>query len=174
MFRHLILLLPLVALTMHVAHVLAQGAFPAPLPGESAAPPSKALLFPQAPSVVGNSSDACKDFIPLREEADRRGKLIKAASERHVPPEEACRLVQDFYRSEIKMIEYVEANSNKCEIPRQVAEMLSAGHKNTEAIQTRVCSAALEARENCPSLPDVLGPPKREPPGPVGDFDKLR
>ena len=32
-------------------------------------------------------------FVPLRQQAEARGKLIKAASERHAPPEEACKLI---------------------------------------------------------------------------------
>src|SRR5271156_2218201 len=66
--------------------------------------------------------DACmKEFVPLRKEAEERGKLIKAASERHAPPDEECKLIGNFGESEIKMIKYVEANSTKCGVPPQVA-----------------------------------------------------
>ena len=58
-----------------------------------------------------------KNFMPLREEAEKRGKLIKAASERHAPPDEACKLIESFGQAEIKMIKYVEANFAKCGIP---------------------------------------------------------
>ena len=61
-----------------------------------------------------------KDFLPLREEAEKRGKLIKAASDRHAAPEEACKLIENFGQAEIKMIKYVEANATKCGIPPQV------------------------------------------------------
>ena len=62
----------------------------------------------------GGRSDACmKDFMPLREEAEKRGKLIKAASDRHAPPEEACKLIENFGQAEIKMIKYVEANCDE-------------------------------------------------------------
>ncbi len=47
--------------------------------------------------------------MPLREEAEKRGKLIKAASERHAPPDEACKLIGNFGQAEIKMIKYVES-----------------------------------------------------------------
>ena len=50
-----------------------------------------------------------KEFVPLREEAEKRGKLIKAASERHAPPDEACKLIGNFGQAEIKMIKYVES-----------------------------------------------------------------
>jgi hypothetical protein len=105
--------------------------------------------------------DACmKEFVPLRKEAEERGKLIKAASERHAPPDEACKLIGNFSLSEIKMIKYVDANSTKCGIPPQVADQLRAGHKNTEVMQKKICAAAQQAQRGGPA-------------GPVGDFDHI-
>ena len=40
------------------------------------------------------------------------------------------------------MIKYVEANAAKCGIPPQIAEQLRTGHKNTEAMQKKVCAVA--------------------------------
>ena len=76
-----------------------------------------------------------KGFVPLREEAERRGKLIKAASDRKAPPDEACKLIKNFGQAETKMIQYVETNSAKCGIPPQIADQLKNGHKNTEKMQ---------------------------------------
>ena len=45
-----------------------------------------------------------KGFVPLREEAERRGKMIKAASDRKAPPDEACKLIKNFGQAELKMI----------------------------------------------------------------------
>ena len=118
-------------------------------PPMAAAPPS------------GGPAEACmKGFIPLREEAEKRGKLIKAASERHAPPEEACKLIAGFSQSELKMINYVETNATKCGIPAQVAEQLKTGHKNTEGMQKRVCNVAEQIKTRGPggpSLSEVLG-----------------
>jgi hypothetical protein len=97
-----------------------------------------------------------KEFVPLREEAEKRGKLIKAASERRATPEETCKLIGNFGQSEIKMIKYIEANS-ACGIPPEIADRLKAGHKNTEAMQRKVCAVARQT----------------EPAGPVGDFDDI-
>ena len=58
-----------------------------------------------------------KNFVPLREEAEKRGKMIKAASERRAPPDEACKLIGNYSKAEQKMISYVEANAAKCGIP---------------------------------------------------------
>jgi hypothetical protein len=99
-------------------------------------------------------------FVPLREEAEKRGKLIKAAGERHAPPDEACKLITNFGQAEIKMINYVEKRAAKCGIPPQVADQLKTGHKNTENMQKKVCGFAQQAQQRGPagpSLSEVLG-----------------
>ena len=102
-----------------------------------------------------------KGFIPLREEAERRGKLIKAAGERHAAPDEACKLIGSFGQAEAKMIKYVETYSAKCGIPPQIADQLKNGHKNTEAMQKKVCAVAQQGGQQrgpaAPSLSEVLG-----------------
>jgi hypothetical protein len=101
-----------------------------------------------------------KGFVPLREEAEKRGKLIKAASDRHAPPDEACKLIGNFGQAEIKMIKYVETNSSKCGIPPQIADQLKNGHKNTENMQKKVCAVAQQVQQRGPagpSLSEVLG-----------------
>jgi hypothetical protein len=207
MIHRLIVPLTLAALLARADHALAQGAFPAPLPGQAsqsspfppvngqqpvrndpAFPPvnggAPASGFPSAGAAPvagagggmggggfgpppgaappsGGPSEACmKGFVPLREEAEKRGKMIKAASERHAPPDEACKLIAAFSQSEMKMIKYVETNSAKCGIPPQIAEQLKGGHKNTEAMQTRVCNVAEQVKTRGPagpSLSEVLG-----------------
>jgi hypothetical protein len=181
-----------VAVIAHAGQALAQGAFPAPLPGpvknDPAFPPVNGAApspsFGGAPSafpaqgaapITGSaferggpappsqaSADQClKAFAPLREDAEKRGKMIKAASDRHAPPDEACKLIGNFGQAEIKMIKYVEANSGKCGIPSQIADQLKAGHKNTESMQQKVCAVAQQASQQRappgPSLSEVLG-----------------
>ena len=190
--RCLIVPLTVAAVTLNVGQAFAQGAFPAPLPGQAVQPndpafppvngsapaasigaapsafpsggaaPINGSAFERTPAPPsGGAADACmKGFIPLREEAEKRGKLIKAASERHAPPDEACKLIGNFGQSEIKMIKYIEANSAKCGIPPQIGDQLKAGHKNTEAMQKKVCAVAQQAQTRgpaAPSLSEVLG-----------------
>jgi hypothetical protein len=176
----------------HAGQVFAQGAFPAPLPGQAA--PSSASPFPPVngaappvaaapspfpatgaapvsgsaferapapPSQTGGPPDDCmKSFLPLREEAEKRGKLIKAASERKAGPDEACKLIGNFGKAETKMIKFIEANSARCGIPPSVAEQMKTGHKNTENTLKNVCGAAQQAQQRgpaAPSLSEVLG-----------------
>jgi hypothetical protein len=139
------------------------GAAPGSFPVNGAAPISGGSAFqrPAAPPSQAGGADACMDgFMPLREDAEKRGKLIKVASDRHAPPEEACKLISNFGQAELKMIKYVEANASKCGIPAQVTDQLRAGHKNTEKMQKQVCTVAQQSQQrgpSGPSLSEVLG-----------------
>ena len=95
-----------------------------------------------------------KGFVPLREETEKRGKLIKAAGERHAPPDEACKLIGNYSQAEVKMIKYVEANSAKCGIPPQIAEQLKTGHKNTEAMQNQGLRGGAAGADPRPGRPE--------------------
>ena len=154
---------------------LAQGAFPAPLPGQSATtgvgPLSAAPLAGVAPAPA---SECMKGFYPLREDAETKGKIVKAASDRHASPEEACKLIGAYSVAEVKMMKYVEANAARCGIPGSVMEQLRAGHKNTEGRLQKVCSIAEQIKtRGSPGQVNDFGDPafwKSTPRGPVGDF----
>jgi hypothetical protein len=159
------------------------GAAPTPssFPATGATPFSGAPMA-APPTQAGPSDDCMKGFLPLREEAEKRGKLIKAASDRHAPPSEACKLIGNFAQSEIKMIKYVETYSAKCGIPPQIATQLKTGHKGTEAMQQKVCTVAEQMQKQQapagPSLSEVLGSAATLPEATVnkkggGTFDTL-
>jgi hypothetical protein len=115
----------------------AQATFPAPLP---------------------NETEACRNgYALLRDDAIEKGKLIKAASERHAEADESCKLIASYGAAEVEMIRYVETNAGRCGVSAQFAEQLKAAHKSTEAMQIRACTAAEQAL-------------RRGPRGPVGDF----
>lgn len=191
--RRLIAPLSVAIFSLHIAQAGAQGAFPAPLPNQAAAPagaspfppvngapaatvaapssfptggaaPLSGGAFGGAPGPgpqAGAPDDACmKGFMALRQDAEKRGAAIKAAGDRHAPPDEACKLIGSFSQVEVKMVNYVVANSQKCGIPPQVADQLRAGHKNTEAMHKKVCAVAQQGASRGPagpSLSEVLG-----------------
>ena len=135
---------------------------PSAFPSAGAALNGSAFVRPPlAPPSRGGPSDECmRGFVPLREEAEKRGKMIKAASERHAPPDEACKLIKNFGQAEIKMIKYVESHAAKCGIPPQISDQLKLGHKNTESMKTKVCAVAQQLQQRGPagpSLSEVLG-----------------
>jgi hypothetical protein len=138
-----------------------QSGAPSPFPSTGAAPVSRGGFGAPAPPTAG-ASDACmKGFVPLREEAEKRGKAIKAASDRKAAPDEACKLISNFSAAEVKMIKYIESNAAKCGIPPQIGDQMKQGHKNTEVMQQKICSMAQQMAQQkaaaMPSLSDVLG-----------------
>jgi hypothetical protein len=143
------------------APVATLGAPSASFPVSGAAPLSSAFTRPPQPQA--SAPDECmQGFMPLRQEAEKRGKLIKAASERHAPPDEACKLIESFAQSESKMIKYVETHAAKCGIPPQISDQLKTGHKNTENMQQKVCAVAQQQQQQQkgpagPTLSEVLG-----------------
>ena len=117
---------------------------------------------PAGPSMSPTEAECMKGFMPLREEAEKRGKLIKAASDRHAPPDEACKLISGFGTAETKMLKYVESHLTQCGIPPQVLDQLKAGHKNSEGMQQKICAVAQQMASQPkgpagPSLSEVLG-----------------
>jgi hypothetical protein len=149
--RRLIVPLTVAAAIVQAGQGFAQGAFPAPITGSAFERGSA------SPSQAGPSDECMKEFAPLREEAEQRSKLIKAASEQHASAVEACKLIGNFRQAEIKMIKYVESHAAKCGIPPQIADQLKAGHKNSENMQQKVCAVAQQVQQRGPS-------------GPTGDF----
>ena len=109
-----------------------------------------------------SGGDACmKGFVPLREEAEKRGKLIKAASERHAPPDEACKLIGNFgagrnqddqiYRGQCGQMRNSAAD-------RRPAQDRPQEHReDAEAGLQRRAAGGEPARPAGPSLSDVLG-----------------
>jgi hypothetical protein len=183
MIRRLLVPLTVAVATFHAGHAFAQGAFPAPLPNGQMAPPAASAPAndsaftkgaapvsgtafgggaPQPPSGGPGGGEACmKAFVPLREEAEKRGQLIKVASERKAPPDEACKLIKNFAASETKMIKYIADNATKCGIPPQIGDQMKKGHANTEKMMNQVCNVAqqqaTQQKAAAPSLSDVLG-----------------
>ena len=206
MIRRLIAPFVVALVTFHAGQVLAQGAFPAPLPGKAGAasdspfppvngaappppsgafgnapPPSGAFgnapahaSFPgnapmasapfAAPPTQGGPTDECmKNFLPLRQEAEKRGHLLKEAGEKKVTADEACKLINNFIVAEVKMMKYVDANAARCGIPPQISEQLKKGHAGSEGMRARICGAAAQMKNQAaagptgPSLSEVLG-----------------
>lgn len=130
------------------------GAAPASFPAAGASP------FAAPPTQGGPPDNCMKEFLPLREEAEKRGHALKAASDKHQGPDVACKLIGNFIQAEVKMMKYIETNSARCGIPPQISEQLKKGHKSSEAMQEKICNAAANMKSQGPagpSLSEMLG-----------------
>jgi hypothetical protein len=122
------------------------GGFGAPPPQQAGPPPG--------------GEECMKEFVPLREAAEKRGKMIQAASARHAPPDEACKLIGNYSQAESKMVKFIDTHSKKCGIPDNVGQQMRTSHKATENMLQKVCDVAKQAKNRGPvgpSLSDVLG-----------------
>ena len=102
--------------------------------------PTGGVLAQGAPA---EERDACiKGYTSLREDVVTKGNAIRAASERHAPSEETCKIIRDYSVAEAKMIKYAEANATQCGTPASTLERSRANHRNTSGLEVRVCAAA--------------------------------
>jgi hypothetical protein len=84
-----------------------------------------------------------KDFAPLKQDAEKKAAFLQALGKRkNKTPAEACKGFTAFTQAEAKMIKFIETNAQRCGIPATVPQQMTAQHKNTEAMQTKVCNMA--------------------------------
>jgi hypothetical protein len=142
---------------------------PAPPPG--AAPPGAPMGMPRAapggmpggpqagfpgPQAAPQEPPCFKDFMPLRQEAERRAGLIKSASDRKAPRPEVCQLFKNFASAEAKVVSFVSAKQSQCGIPQDVVGTMKSNHDKTLKIRDQVCGGG----------PMGAGGPAPPPPAP--------
>jgi hypothetical protein len=141
---------------------------PAPAPGAAGpggmmpGPPPGAPQGGMAPQGGGQEPPCFKDFVPLREAAEKRAALIKNAAERKAPRPEVCQLFKNFAVAEAKVVKFVADNQSACHIPPQAVSQMKANHDRTMKTRDQVCAAgpmgaAPGAPPPGPRLSDELG-----------------
>lgn len=101
-----------------------------------------------------------KQIGPLRDETQKRGMALAAASKRHAAPQEACKLLQQFVKAESRFVSYVVAKQTACQIPPEIPTQLKTSHAKAEEMEKKVCAAASAPQGPAgPTLSDVIGSP---------------
>jgi hypothetical protein len=102
-----------------------------------------------------------REFGPLREAAEKRGMLIRAATDRKppAPREEVCHLFKNFAASEAKVVKFIVDNQTQCHIPADAVSQTKANHDRTVKTRDQICAAgpAAGAPPPGPKLSDELG-----------------
>jgi hypothetical protein len=138
-----------------------QQAAPSPW-SQPAQPMQQAAPSPWSQPQAQQSEPPCvKDFLKLREDAQKKASAIQAAGKRKAPPKEACNLFNAFFAAEAKLIKYASTNQASCGIPPQAIDGMKEQHTKTGTIRTNVChiAAAGPARPAGPNLSDALSAP---------------
>ena len=118
-----------------------------------------------APSVAQpQQKPPCFDeFIPLRQEVEKRFEAAKAGVDRRGSAAELCNLLTKFAQAEVKMIKYVRDNGPACNFPANLLQSVQASNVKTEGYRKQACTAAAAparpARPAAPTLSDALTPP---------------
>ena len=113
--------------------------------------------------------------MPIRDQAEKDGTAIKAASERKASREEVCALFTKFVASESRMVKFLETHRAACGVPPDAVKHVRGQHARSQQMRKQVCSAGGGPAAG-PSLSDVLGgpmlPDEKPKPG-RGTFDTL-
>ena len=159
-----------------IAGAQAQSPFP-PVGGQQASPfPPAGQQSSPFPPVGGQASpfppvgqqepqrSACvDDFMPLRQEVDKRFEAAKKGIDKRAGASEMCSLLTKFAQSESTLIKFVEKNGASCPFPPNLLETIKASHGTTEGYRKQACTAAAApprpARPAEPTLSDALAPP---------------
>ncbi len=124
--------------------------------------------FGNAPPAPPPGEPPCfREFSPIRDEAGKKAEILKAAMQKHVSREEACKLIKNFSAAEAKVVRYVTVNAKACQIPPQAVGQMKANHDRTLKMENQVCNAApAPAQQAGPGLSEALGQTRS------GNFDK--
>jgi hypothetical protein len=101
---------------------------------------------------------ACQQLLVLKEEREKNGLALQAASQRKVRPEppEMCKLFKAYLASESKLMQGLVENSTTCGVPPQVIKQFQEGHTKASLTGKQVCDVAEHPRPTGPSLSDAL------------------
>lgn len=97
------------------------------------------------------------EFMPLRQEAEKRAGAIQAAMKKKAAREEVCALIKQFSAAEGKVVNFVTKNQQQCGVPPQAVAQMAANHKKTLASQQQVCAVGAGPRPAGPGLSEALG-----------------
>ncbi len=99
-------------------------------------------------------------YIPLRQDMEKRFIAAKTAIDRKAPATELCTLLTRFTEAESKVIKYAEEQGIWCEFPPQLLQGMKASQVKSQEYRKQACTAASQPRKPAaPSLSDALGAP---------------
>jgi hypothetical protein len=104
------------------------------------------------------ASSPCLGFLPLRDDAQRKGQAIGAAEKAHPDRKQMCKLVTVFSTAEEKALKFLQTNMTWCGVPQQAITSAKEAHAKTLKFREIVCAPAPEP--HVPTLSDAIGSPE--------------
>jgi hypothetical protein len=179
------LALSLVLVSGAAAQMMPGAITPGQFPPAGGAPaPAAGAPMSAAPGAPPGQPPCFNDFVPLRQEAEKRAGAIQAAAKRKAPREELCKLFKNFAEAEVKVVKFVSTNQQWCGIPPQAVEQMKQNHGKTVSTRDKICSGeggpvmgGGPPRPSGPGLSEALGTSRLPTPntstGRAGTFDTL-
>jgi hypothetical protein len=115
---------------------------------------------PMGPPPAQQGAPPCMaQFVPLRQEAEKRAAAIKAGADRKAPREEICGLFKKFSEAEGRVVKYLFDNQSSCGIPPQAITETKTNHAKTMATTQKICAGgdAGPGRPRGTGLSEALG-----------------
>jgi hypothetical protein len=103
------------------------------------------------------AASQCNDFVKIRDEAQKKGMAVRAATDRHADRKEICNLMVNFVSAEGAMIKFLKDNKTWCGIPDQAISQAEASHEKSLKFRTMACTEAPEQKPKVPTLSEALG-----------------
>ncbi|HXW27755.1 MAG TPA: hypothetical protein VEK55_00200 [Xanthobacteraceae bacterium] len=141
--------------------------------------PNPMMMMPgQMPPQQQQNPPCMGEFIPIRQDAEKRAHAIQEAMKRKVPPQELCGLFTSFSDAEGRVVKFIESNARSCGIPQEVLTITKSNHGKTLERKQQVCAAAQFGERRGPGLGEALGmravpTPDTTSNGKGGPFDTL-
>jgi hypothetical protein len=116
------------------------------------APPS------MGPGPSAGMPPCMQQFLPLRQEAEKRAGVLQTGINKKKSPSEICQLFRSFSDAEAKVVKYAVANQAGCGIPPDAIVSMKKNHAKTNEVRDKVCAVAQQpAQPAGPNLGEALG-----------------
>ena len=137
----------------------------APPPGSSGmivgpAAPGSAMRPPPSmgPGPSAGMPPCMQQFLPLRQEAEKRAGVLQTGINKKKGPTELCQLFRSFSDAEGKVVKFAVTNQAGCGIPADAVAQMKTNHAKTNQVREKVCAVAEKpAQPAGPNLGEALG-----------------
>jgi hypothetical protein len=132
----------------------------------------------QPPAAQQGVPPCMRDFVPLKDAAQKKMKILSEGFKHQAPPGELCALFNNFADAEGKMLKFLETNASSCGIPQEVITTSRTNHSKTMEKKQQFCASASFGERRGPGLGEALGmravpTPETTSSGKGGAFDTM-
>ena len=126
------------------------------MPGGGGPNPGLMMVPGQAPPAQ-QTPPCMGEFVPLRNDAEKRAHALQEAIKRKAIVGELCALFNSFSDAEAKVVKYIEVHASSCGIPQDVVTITKSNHGKTLEKRQQICAAASFGERRGPGLGEALG-----------------